>query len=100
MANQRHLDLESRNYIEQALSKNLTFKEIAYYLDKDSITISKEVKKHRIRKEGQSIHVNFNHCSKHHLVEEKISVVEIVKNNVDTALIAIVLIFQRVFVRG
>lgn len=57
MANQRHLDLESRNYIEQALSKNLTFKEI-------------------------------------------VSVVQIVKNNVDTSLIAIVLIFQRVFVRG
>ena len=63
MANQKHLDLESRNYIEQALVRNLTFKEIAHYLDKDPTTISKEVKKHRIKKQGQSIHVSFNHCA-------------------------------------
>lgn len=64
MANNLHLTLDERNIIEQELMKNTSFREIALLLDKDPTTISKEVKKYRIRKEGQSIHVNFNHCSK------------------------------------
>ncbi len=47
--NQKHLTLEDRNYIEQALNQNMTFKEIAKFLSKDPTTISKEIKKHRIR---------------------------------------------------
>ena len=50
-ANQKHLTLEDRNYIEQALNHGMTFKEIAKFLSKDPTTISKEIKKHRIRKE-------------------------------------------------
>ena len=49
--NQKHLTLEDRNYIEQALNHGMTFKEIAKFLSKDPTTISKEIKKHRIRKE-------------------------------------------------
>ncbi len=64
MPNNLHLTLDERNIIEQELMKNTSFKDIALMLDKDPTTISKEVKKNRIRKEGQSIHVNFNHCSK------------------------------------
>ena len=64
MSKNMHLTLDERNFIEQELSKNTSFKEIAKYLEKDPTTISKEVKKHRIRKEGQAIHVNFNHCAK------------------------------------
>ena len=59
-----HLTLDERNFIEQELSKNTSFKEIAKYLGKNPTTISKEVKKHRIRKEGQAIHVGFNHCAR------------------------------------
>ena len=44
---QKHLTLEDREYIEEALKRNLTFKEIARYLQKDPTTISKEVKKRR-----------------------------------------------------
>ena len=68
---QKHLTLEERNYIEQALNQNITFAEMGNYLQKDSTTISKEVKKHRIRKEGNSIHVNFNHCSKKYSCHKK-----------------------------
>ena len=50
-ANQKHLTLEDRNYIEQALNHGMTFKEIAKFLSKDPTTISKGIKKHRIRKE-------------------------------------------------
>ena len=64
MNKNKHLTLDERNFIEQELAKNTSFREIANYLEKDSTTISKEVRKHRIRKEGQSIHVNFNHCAK------------------------------------
>lgn len=60
--NQKHLTLEDRNYIEQALNQNMTFKEIAKFLSKDPTTISKEIKKHRIRKETTSFNSNFNQC--------------------------------------
>ena len=50
-ATQKHLTLEDRNYIEQALNQNMSFAEIAKFLSKDPTTISKEVKKHRVRKE-------------------------------------------------
>ena len=56
--NQKHLTLEDRNYIEQALNHGMTFKEIAKFLSKDPTTISKEIKKHRIRKEPNT----FNGC--------------------------------------
>jgi len=64
MNENKHLTLDERNFIEQELAKNTNFKEIARYLGKDPTTISKEIRKHRIRKEGQAIHVNFNHCAK------------------------------------
>ena len=60
----RHLTLDERNIIEQELSKNTSFREIAKYIGKDPTTISKEIKKHRIKKEGQAIHTNFNQCAK------------------------------------
>lgn len=56
--NQKHLTLEDRNYIEQALNQGMTFKEIAKFLSKDPTTIAKEIKKHRTRKEPS----RFNGC--------------------------------------
>ena len=64
MNENKHLTLDERNFIEQELAKNTSFREIARCLSKNPTTISREVKKHRIRKEGQAIHVNFNHCAK------------------------------------
>lgn len=64
MNSNSHLTLDERNFIEQELAKNTSFREIAKFLSKNPTTISREVKKHRIRKEGQAIHVSFNHCAK------------------------------------
>lgn len=55
MSENKHLTLDERNFIEQELAKNTSFKVIAKYLSKNPTTISREVKKHRIRKEGQAI---------------------------------------------
>lgn len=71
MSENKHLTLDERNIIEQELTKNTSFKEIAELLSKDPTTISKEVRKHRIRKEGQAIHVNFNHCAKRYHCHRK-----------------------------
>lgn len=60
--NQKHLTLEDRNYIEQALNQNMSFKEIGKFLSKDPSTISKEVKKHRIRKEPSNFNSSGNVC--------------------------------------
>ena len=69
--NQKHLTLEDRNYIEQALNQNMTFKEIGKFLSKDPTTIAKEVKKHRIQKEQNTFNnysanvcMNRFNCSK------------------------------------
>ena len=59
--NQKHMSLEDRNYIEQALTKGMTFKEIAKFLRKDPTTISKEVKKHKVLKPRSSYGSN-NDC--------------------------------------
>lgn len=45
--NQKHLTLEDRNFIEQALKQDMSFKEIGKFLSKDPSTIAKEIKKHR-----------------------------------------------------
>lgn len=71
MSNNKHLTLDERIFLEQELVKNTSFKRIAELLEKDPTTISKEIRKHRIRKEGQSIHVNFNHCAKRYNCHRK-----------------------------
>lgn len=64
MSNNLHLTLDERNIIEQELNNNNSFRNIAILLDKDPTTISKEVKKRRIKKDGQAIHVSFNSCAR------------------------------------
>ncbi len=61
--NQKHLSLDERNIIEQGLNENLTLKDIAFKINKDPTTISKEIKKHRIKKEANTFNDN-NKCSK------------------------------------
>lgn len=46
--NQKHLTLTDRQYIEDSLNKNISFKNIAKFLCKDPTTISKEVKRYRL----------------------------------------------------
>ncbi len=69
--NQKHMTKNDRTYIEEALQRNMNFKEIAKYLSKDPTTISKEVKKHRIKhKPGNFNHSGHNQC-KHMQVCQK-----------------------------
>lgn len=63
-ANQKHLTLSDRNYIEQALNAGMTFKDIGKFLSKDPTTISKEIKKHRIKKEP-SYHTGYINICKY-----------------------------------
>lgn len=69
--NQKHLTLEDRNYIEQALNQGMTFKEIGKFLSKDPTTISKEIKKHRIRKEPSSYIGCVNVCKNKYTCKKK-----------------------------
>lgn len=46
--NQKHLTLEDRLYIQQALQEEKSFKDIARFLCKDPTTISKEIRLHRM----------------------------------------------------
>lgn len=71
MSENMHLTLDEREYIEHELMNNTSFTEIAKYLGKDKTTISKEVKKHRISKEGQSIHIGFNKCARRYNCHRK-----------------------------
>ena len=45
--NNKHLTIDDRLYIEQALDQGVTFTDIARYLCKDPTTISKEILRHR-----------------------------------------------------
>lgn len=49
--NQAHLTLSDRIYIEQGLERQMNFKEIAIFLQKDPTTISKEIRRHRVIRE-------------------------------------------------
>ena len=60
--NQKHLTLEDRNFIEQALKQDMSFKEIGKFLSKDPTTIAKEIKKHRIMKEPSGFTGYINIC--------------------------------------
>ncbi len=67
----KHLTIHDRTYIEDALNIGLTLKEIADRLDKDSTTISKEIKRNRTFKESklefQGGCINRKSCRKKHL---------------------------------
>ena len=60
--NQMHLALDGRIYIEKALDKDISFKDIARLLHKEPTTISKEVKKNRVYKQRNSYSVAPNDC--------------------------------------
>jgi IS30 family transposase len=48
--NRQHLTLSDRIYIEQGLERQLRFKDIAAYIEKDATTVSKEIRRHRVEK--------------------------------------------------
>ena len=50
-ANNKHLTLDQRNIIEQGLNEDLSLIQISKKINKDPRTISKEIRKHMIKKD-------------------------------------------------
>ncbi len=70
--NQKHMTMDDRAYIEEALQRSMNFKEIAKYLHKDPTTISKEVKKHRIKQKPSNFnHGGHNQCKHMHACQKR-----------------------------
>jgi len=66
----KHLTLEDRNYIEDALNENYSLSAIAKYFGKDATTISKEVKRNRVTI-GKARQVEHTSCKNHKLCVRK-----------------------------
>lgn len=62
--NGKHLTLDERNIIEQRLNQNWKLTQIAKDIKKDERTISKEIRKHMIKKQGNTF--NGNNICKHY----------------------------------
>ena len=59
---QKHMTLSDRIFIEQALANHTSFKDISAVLKKDPSTISKEIRRHRMFKEGSHYNLK-NNCA-------------------------------------
>ncbi len=62
----KHLTYEERNFIEIGLNSGRNFTEIAKDLNKDRRTISREIQKHRFRKNPGSFNNSKNLCKNRH----------------------------------
>ena len=58
----KHLSLDERFDIENALSKRLSFKEIGRIINKNCTTVSREIRNHYIVKNTGSVGRQFNNC--------------------------------------
>ena len=73
----KHLTYDERNYIEIGLNKGKNFTQIGKELNKDRRTISREVQKHRFRKNpssfnrGKNLCINRYNCKKFDCSKEK-----------------------------
>ena len=70
MANQKHLNSDQRQIIQEMITGHSNFTEIGKVLDKDPSTISKEIRNHLSFVRIGYRHVNYNAC-KHRLTCEK-----------------------------
>lgn len=62
----KHLTYEERNFIEIGLNNGRNFTEIAKDLNKDRRTISREIQKHRFRKNLRGFNNSRNLCKNRH----------------------------------
>lgn len=63
MANNKHLTIGERTTIESMLKHKTSFTAIGNSLDKDSSTISKEIRSHLVTQRIGGKYTNFNACS-------------------------------------
>jgi len=70
----KHLTIENRIFIEEALNREMELKHISKHLDKNSTTISKEIKRNRIFKASNTEFkggcINRKHCAQKHLCSD------------------------------
>lgn len=71
MANNKHLSLNDRIIIEKSLDRHLTFTAISLLIDKDSSTISKEIRKHICCLKYGSFGRPFNSCALRNSCQKK-----------------------------
>lgn len=71
MSDNQHLDIDKRKVIELELGRNTTFAEIAKIINKDPTSISKEVRKHRIKIEARQPFLNENKCARRFFCHRK-----------------------------
>lgn len=72
--NHTHLTLSDRIYIEQALERRMTFKDIAVFIGKDPSTISKKIRHHRSAKETErktALCELQDSCTKKHMCNDR-----------------------------
>lgn len=62
MEKNKHLTYENRQYLENGLSKNIRYTEIAKNLNKDRRTIIREIQKHKVKKVPSSFNNSGNLC--------------------------------------
>ncbi|MBQ7881801.1 MAG: IS30 family transposase [Treponema sp.] len=71
MSDNLHLDIDKRKVIELELGRNTTFAEIAKIINKDPTSISKEIRKHRIKIDSRKPFVNENKCARRFFCHRK-----------------------------
>ena len=64
MSDNLHLDIDKRKVIELELGNNTTFAEIAKIINKDPTSISKEIRKHRIKIDARQPSLYENKCAR------------------------------------
>ena len=64
MSDNLHLDIDKRKIIELELGRNTTFAEIGEIIKKDPTTISKEIRKHRIKINARQFSLDENKCAR------------------------------------
>ena len=72
--NHAHLTLSDRIYIEQALERQMQFKDIAIFIEKDPSTISKEIRRHRVSKSVErktALCTLRDSCKKKHMCNDR-----------------------------
>lgn len=71
MSDNLHLDIDKRKVIELELGKNTTFAEISEIIKKDPTTISREIRKHRIKINTRQFSLDENKCARRFFCHRK-----------------------------
>ncbi len=71
MGKNMHLTFDERKVIEQELNRNTSFKDIAELIQKDPTSISKEIRKHKIKINSRQSSLHENKCARRFFCHRK-----------------------------